>query len=56
MGLECLIQEVHIVYVSGTQVVVLNDAGLRTDTVKFEAIVELLLGCTVAESRIIVES
>ena len=41
-------QKVNIVYVSRTQIVVLNDAGGRTDTVESEARVKLLLGCTVA--------
>ena len=48
-------QKVNIVYVSGAQIVVLNDAGWRTDTVESEAKVKLLMGCTVAEGRISVE-
>ena len=48
-------QKVNIVYMSGAQIVVLNDAGWRTDTVESEAKVKLLLGCAVAEGRIIVE-
>ena len=48
-------QKVNIAYVSGAQIVVLNDAGWRTDTVESEAKVKLLQGCAVAEGRIIVE-
>lgn len=47
-----VMRKVNIVYVSGTQVVVLNDAGWRTDTVESEAKVKLLLGCAVAEGRV----
>ena len=39
-----VMQNVNIAYVSGAQIVVLNDAGWGTDTVESEAKVKLLPG------------